>query len=584
MKKIYLLLLMLVSTLSFGQGTPIITMIADGDESGGTPKVLEIYAHGTVDFSEYTLQKAPNGGAWGNDFDLSPLGIVTDDFVYIYTNGSNSNDPFTANFPSVTANKLDAGSAQAVNFNGDDPVRIIVTSSSAVVDTFGEDGVDGTGTAWEYKDGYAKRLNGTGPDPVFVVANWEFHNGELNTHGAAQDGTTYESIIGIGTYTPPTVANPTLVITDPSDGEVFAPNTTDVDVVFTITNFTVANGTGDGYIVYTVDGGTATDKFDTTPITVTGLTAGTTHTVNMELVDNSGNALNPAVTASVTFEIGTYTQVATLADLRAGTVGSYYHYTGEAFTTAGKPVGNSFIGYAQDATAGIAAFVPAGTSTNQPDLGDGISDIKGQLSDYHGVLQIVLTEDYTMTGNNQVQVPQVVTIADYKANHDDYESELIRFDNVTIDPGTDTEFQSSTNYDVTDGTETVVLRTNFPDLVGETIPTTAVNMSGIAAEYNGTAQIFPRDINDIVDVNAIAENQIDGLSVYPNPVADKVIYVSSANGAEKQIIIYNILGKVVYNTNVNNNEAINIGQLKAGMYMMKIIENNKVALQKILVK
>ena len=52
MKKITLLFTLMISMISLGQ-TPIITMISDGDCYGGTPKVVEIYAQGTVDFSNY---------------------------------------------------------------------------------------------------------------------------------------------------------------------------------------------------------------------------------------------------------------------------------------------------------------------------------------------------------------------------------------------------------------------------------------------------------------------------------------------------------------------------------------------------
>ncbi len=587
MKHIYLLLTFLVALTGFGQGTPIITMIADGDESGGTPEVLEIYANGTVDFTQYSLQNQTNSGTtWGHDFDLSPLGTVTDAFVYVYSNKQNSTDVFALNYPSVTTNKLDASSASILNINGDDRVRIIETNSGAVIDTYGVDGQDGTGTAWEYKDGYAKRLNGTGPDPVFVEANWEFHNGGLNGHGAVQDGTTYESIIGVGTYTPPTSVSPVLAITSPTAGQVFSPVTTSVDVVFTVQNFTVGNpGNGvDGHIHWRLDGGSWNMKYDTNPITLNGLTSGS-HTVDLKLVDNSHNDLNPPVAANVTFEIATYTVVHTIADLRSGNVGDYYHYDGEAFTIGGQTYqSGSMKGYAQDATGGILAFVPSGMTTNTPNLGDGITDVKGQLKDFHGVLEIELTEDFVMTGNNQPQTPQVVTLADYNANHDDYESELIQFNNVTIDPNGDTQFQSNTNYNVTDGTDTVVLRTAFFDLAGENIPTNSVNITGIGSEYNGTAQIFPRDINDIVDANAIAENNIDGLEVYPNPVINKQVFVTSASADVKQIIIYNVLGKAVYQTEINNGQAINVGQLKAGVYMMKIIENGQVGLQKLIIK
>jgi hypothetical protein len=565
------------------------TIVADGDCSGGTPKVLEIYAHGTVDFSNYTLQKAPNGGSWGNDLDLSPLGTVTDAFVYIYNegNGGSANPGvFATEFPNASAGTtLDASSSSTLGINGDDPLRIIETATGTVVDVFGEG--DGTGTSWEYKDGYVKRNNGTGPDPVFVETNWTGNNGALDHLGLCQGGSdSFEAIIGMATYTPPTSVSPVLVITSPTNNQVFSPVTTDVDIVFTVQNFNVAQTGGDGYIKYMLDSSPALDKFDTNPITLTGLTPGSSHTLTMKLVDNNGDPLNPDVTSSVDFSIADYIQVATLMDLRAGNVGDYYHYTGEGFVIGGKSVGTSgsVVGFLQDGTAGIAAFVPAGTTTQQPTEGDGITDIKGQLSDYHGLLQISLLEDFTMTGNNQIQTPQVVSIADYLANNENYEAQLIKLENVTIDPNGDTEFQSSSSYDVTDGTDTVVLRTYFPDIVNVTIPTTAVNLTGIAGQYNTTIQIYPRGDNDIEELNAIAENNIDGLNVYPNPVTDNNVFVSSNSNDSKQIVIYNVLGKVVLTREVNNNQAVYVGQLQAGIYMMKIIENDRVALQKLIIK
>ena len=90
MKKFYLLMMLFITSTVMGQ-TPIITMILDGDCSGGNPKVLEVYADGAVDFTNYSLEKQSNGGTWGTTYDLSPIGTITDDFVYIY-----SDDPVFA--------------------------------------------------------------------------------------------------------------------------------------------------------------------------------------------------------------------------------------------------------------------------------------------------------------------------------------------------------------------------------------------------------------------------------------------------------------------------------------------------------
>lgn len=197
---------------SFGfSQTPIITMVMDGDCTGGTPKVVEIYAQGTVDFTLYSIENQTNSNTtWGNSLDLSPLGTVTNDFVYIYTEGSNTG-VFASEFPSVpTANSLDGGST--VSINGDDRVRLIETASATVIDQYGVDGTDGTGTPWEYRDGYARRVNNTGPDgSTFIQANWNFNNGAVNGLGLCQSGTDpFETLTGAGTFsfaTGPTVSS-----------------------------------------------------------------------------------------------------------------------------------------------------------------------------------------------------------------------------------------------------------------------------------------------------------------------------------------------------------------------------------------
>jgi len=379
-------------------------------------------------------------------------------------------------------------------------------------------------------------------------------------------------------------ASPMLSITAPTAGQIFSPNTTSTDVTFTVQNFVVANGTGDGHVVYSVDGGANTDVFDTNPITLTGLTRAT-HTVDMELVDNAGASLSPAVTASVTFGVADYVTVTDIAALRASALDGYYHLTGEVFATAGELyTSGNLKGYAQDATGAIMAFIPNGTTTNIVNEGDGMTDFKGKLIDYHGVLELEVTEDFTMTGNNNLQTPEVVTVADLNANPDNYESKLIRINGATVDPGSDANFTRNHNYDLTVGTDVTVLRAAFSNLDGVAFPTGTVDVVGIGSEYNGTAQIFPRDGNDLIVAGAISENNINGFRAYPNPVTNGQVFVTSNNDVEKQVVIYDVLGKIVISTDANNNEAINISQLKTGIYMMKVIEEGHVALHKLMIK
>ena len=87
MKKNYILTLflsLLISGFALGQG-PMITIISDGDCSGGNPKMVEIYAQGEVDFTLYSLENQTNANtSWGATMSLASFETVTDDFIYVY--------------------------------------------------------------------------------------------------------------------------------------------------------------------------------------------------------------------------------------------------------------------------------------------------------------------------------------------------------------------------------------------------------------------------------------------------------------------------------------------------------------------
>ena len=209
MKKNYTLTFILTlcfNILVFAQ-TPIITSIIDGDCSGGNPKMLELYANGTVDFSLYTLQNQTNSNtSWGNNQSLSELGTITDAFVYISTSGSA--DAIGTEFPSIT-NSTSKLISNTINLNGDDRVTTILASDSSVVDQYGVSSEDGTGKSWEYTDSFAKRVDGTSANGSFVESNWTFAGTKaLDKLGVCQGGDdTFEVLIGgIGTYSTSTAS------------------------------------------------------------------------------------------------------------------------------------------------------------------------------------------------------------------------------------------------------------------------------------------------------------------------------------------------------------------------------------------
>lgn len=213
MKKLYTLSLLIASCAAFAQ-TPIITGIMDGDCSGGNPKVLEIYANGTVDFGNYAIENQTNAtvGTWGQTMNLATLGTKTDTFVYVV-----QGDPavvtsvFTAEFASIPSGNViytgvGTGIPQPTNVNGDDRIRLINATTLAVVDQYGVSDVDGTDSAWEYLDSWAKRNNGTGPDgSTFVEANWTYGGvegtvGSLEGLGTCQSAAAFSTVVPFGTF------------------------------------------------------------------------------------------------------------------------------------------------------------------------------------------------------------------------------------------------------------------------------------------------------------------------------------------------------------------------------------------------
>ena len=76
---------------------------------------------------------------------------------------------------------------------------------------------------------------------------------------------------------------------------------------------------------------------------------------------------------------------------------------------------------------------------------------------------------------------------------------------------------------------------------------------------------------------------IEGLSLYPNPVTGGRVSISTKNDSDKEIIIYDLLGKKIMQTQLSSRE-LNISNLLAGVYIIRITEDNISATRKLIVK
>jgi hypothetical protein len=76
---------------------------------------------------------------------------------------------------------------------------------------------------------------------------------------------------------------------------------------------------------------------------------------------------------------------------------------------------------------------------------------------------------------------------------------------------------------------------------------------------------------------------IDGLSFYPNPVSTGKIYITSRSSMDKDVMIFDVLGKKVLQATISSKE-LNIATLSPGVYIIKIREGEATATRKLIVK
>lgn len=76
---------------------------------------------------------------------------------------------------------------------------------------------------------------------------------------------------------------------------------------------------------------------------------------------------------------------------------------------------------------------------------------------------------------------------------------------------------------------------------------------------------------------------LEGVSLYPNPVTNGKVYISTKNDSDKNIIIFDVLGKKVLQTTITSKE-LNVSAIFPGVYIIKISEDQATATRKLIIK
>jgi hypothetical protein len=85
--------------------------------------------------------------------------------------------------------------------------------------------------------------------------------------------------------------------------------------------------------------------------------------------------------------------------------------------------------------------------------------------------------------------------------------------------------------------------------------------------------------------SSVVKKTIKDFSVFPNPVRNGKLTITTFNTVKKEVIIYNVLGKQVFlQIFRGNRKQLDVSQISSGIYIMKVLEGDKVATKKLVIK
>jgi len=114
-------------------------------------------------------------------------------------------------------------------------------------------------------------------------------------------------------------------------------------------------------------------------------------------------------------------------------------------------------------------------------------------------------------------------------------------------------------------------------------PAPAAYLLQVRVEYAPAEDTF---WNIFVEVNdgttSTTQLPINGLNIFPNPVGNLMV-INTADNQEKQVQIMDVAGRVLKSLIMTGNGDIDMSDLQAGFYVVKVKEGDRSATQKIVV-
>jgi hypothetical protein len=260
--------------------------------------------------------------------------------------------------------------------------------------------------------------------------------------------------------------------------------------------------------------------------------------------------------------IGGSSNEVTIYDIQGQT--AYSPYEGQVVSTSGIVTGVAYNGYyIQDGSGawnGIFVF----DNNNVPSMGDEVK-VTGEVQEYYDMTELGYISSFSVESQGN-QLPDVVTITALETAMEDYESVLVKVENIeaTVLPD---------QYGVWRGEDENGIPVIMDDDIYEYTPNLGdhLNITGCIMYGFGEFKINPRMSDDITPYSGIYEYENNVIvSMYPNPAHD--ILLVSADEPITTVVISNLAGMRVLEIqgNSQNNLKLDISGLNVGVYMIEV--------------
>ncbi len=358
---------------------------------------------------------------------------------------------------------------------------------------------------------------------------------------------------------------PTLLITSPVNaGTVYSSN---VSIVFNVANFIVGNpGTGiDGHVHYTVDGGAALMQYNTNPIALTAMSAGS-HTVVLSLVDNAHLPISPAVSSTVTFTVDlTPPPITTVYQIEYTTdVSGNSPFMDSTVNTAGIVTASYLSGYFLQSGTGPWSGIYVYDNLHPTAVGDSII-LTGLVKEYYNLTELSGITNFSVVSSGN-PLPAVSVVDCHAVNTEQYEGVLVKVLNAQC-VSTSAGIGMWKIEDSGDTCKVHNLLFSYTPVLNN-----YYNVTGPVYYSFNQPRIEPRTAADVQLVTGIPTiNGNEAPVAFPNPVSSSLFFDNLSGIREIQIT--GLDGKLVRSilTNGQSSVSIDVTALATGNYFIQYL-------------